>query len=1557
MHKITPFLSSRVQKLPDRKVEKASGVLLLSDISGFTALSETLARKGKEGIEELTNILNNYFGAMLRIIKKHDGDVLKFSGDALLVGFYDNPFHRILRTEIDAPSKKGKCEPSLASSVRSCAEEMMAEMKSFKGIKTSAGEFDISMKIVSKSGEWNELILGDNRRRELFLCGKTIKEITLMEDEAQKGDIIIKWDPQKGASGGSHLLTLPQIKPGRREMQKRISEQRLISFLPRGVKDLVKRGSFGEHRAVSIVFLNFEGYDEENPQGKLLQELFREVISITERYKGVIHDIDLHNIMILFGAPVSHEGDAERAVLAGIEFSKLKKGTLKVRIGVCTGFVYAGIVGSDWRKEYAVIGDAVNTAERLLETANYGEPIVSESTYQCTNNKIEYQELRSVKVKGKEELLSRFIPLKEKEEKYFRFEFIGREKEVKEILKQVKSGGRVITIKGVAGIGKSRLLYEIRKRLEPTHKVLEGYTDEIKESLHLFASMIAREANILYDEPEKVQKQKLEQHIIGTRRLESTELEQYIRGLESIKSDKKVQSKKYILSGAEGFKAQNEKERFFADAQNDRDAQIERGELYRRISVLGAMLFGISYRDSLYERLDPKLRFENLCDALRYYIEYHTDHRPPKTVIIFDDLQWATKEDLKIIKYITRSLLTLSKHREQITFILAGRPEPNILDRLQLVKEIKCLSLTLSQLETKSANLLAGQILKNKNLPLEIAKIVSDRAEGNPLYLEQFLMDLIEKGLIREKDDRWVKTIKFKKEEIPENVFSAIMSRTDRLEPKAKETLNVGSVIGFEFTEKVVGTVLKEPEVSEYLVDTERKLLTYKKATKEVEYLFRHAMIREVVYESILLSRRKVLHKCVGEAIEKLHKKEIERFYGVLAHHFTQAGKWKKALDYNLKAGKKAEKEYHNEDAIAHFNKSAEIAEEKLPSERKKLYSAYKSLGDAYGSISSYPIARGYYQNAIASIGTLDKQKLVNALIGIANTYLDQSNYKEVLKIVDESYRISHEIKYKLGIATSLRRIGAVHQAQGRYDESLKCYEEALKIEKKIGNKRGIARSLNGIGTIYWFQGQYEKALSYYKKSLKITRGIGKKASIPMSLHNIGLIHQDQGRYDEALKCFTEALKIDREVGNKSGIAKCLHSTGRNLHAQGYDEEALKCYTESLEIDREIGNKKDSAFTLNNIGTIYQAQCRYKEALSYYEESFKITKELGSKYGTFASIHNIGLIHQAQGQYDEALKCFTESLKISRKIDSKSSIAICLAAISNFLGNQGQYKKAISYCEKSLEIRKKLGDKESIAMSLQVLGDIYVSLGLFDKGIKKAEYGLSIFEKIGAEKSEKVSILATLIYGYIEIWDIESSTQSVYGVSASLQKAKEFIKKAKKIEKETPESEAIVPLKLAMSRFYEKEAIRLSPINRDFKSSTLRRRGEPTCSPNQAIKKIRKAIKYAEESLEKAKELKQLSNQANSYLRLCEIALSKEYKVESIEFKKYAKMALGIAQELKSLPLLWKSYYWMFKVTGDKSHLKKTNEYLKEQFKHIPAKYLKAFKQYVRKYTGEELSE
>lgn len=745
MNKISPFLPNCIQELPDNKIRKVSGALLLSDISGFTPMSESLAKEGKKGTEELTYILNNYFGRMLKIIQKHNGDVIKFGGDALLIGFYDNPGEK---------------------DVKACASEMMAEMEKFKQIKTCAGIFDISMKIVGKSGEWNEFILGKDKRRVHFLCGNTIRDIMLLEDRASKGDIIIKIQKSRHPSTARGIAI-----PNRTSAQ---GTANLNSYLPEGVANLVEKKSFGEHRSVSIIFINLQGYNEKNPEIKSLQELLSKVIAIIGRYDGTIHDIIPHssgsNIMILFGAPVSHENDAERAVLASMEISKLDIKPLVPKVGVCTGFVYSGMVGSDWRKEYTVIGDAVNTSERLMETAKIGESIVSESTYHLTGSKIDYRELEGTKVKGKEGVIKRFNPIKIKEEKYFKFEFVGREKEITDILKTVKSGGKVVLLKGEAGIGKSRFLYEIKNRAASTHKVLEGYTDEIKGTLSVFRTILFREANIQPDEPESTKKEKLDKHI----------------------------------------------------------KEIDKGELYRRISFIGAMLFGISYPDSLYEKTDAKLRFENLCDALRYYIEYQT--KP--TIIIFDDIQWITKDDIKIISYITRVMLTISKEASKTTFIFAGRSEPDVIDKLPLVKEIGILKLALLPLAQESIQLLSREVLKNKPLPKDLAEIVFKRIEGNPFYLEQFLLDLIEKGLIKEKEDRWAKTIKFKEEDIPENIFSAIMARIDRLEKGARETLTIGSVVGMEFSEEMIVSVLKESEVSSYLVETEREHLTYKKNDK-----------------------------------------------------------------------------------------------------------------------------------------------------------------------------------------------------------------------------------------------------------------------------------------------------------------------------------------------------------------------------------------------------------------------------------------------------------------------------------------------------------------------------------------------------------------------------------------------------------------------------------------------------------------------------------------------------------------------------------------------------
>jgi class 3 adenylate cyclase len=823
MTKITPFLPGRILNLQDGEVRKVSGTLLLSDISGFTSMSEALGEKGKEGTEELSYLLNSYFKGMLTAIRGYSGEVVKFCGDSLLIAFYEEASGEV---------------------AQACARHMMKETGKFRSMKTCAGSFDISMKVVGKSGQWNETILGDDRRREHFLWGRIVRDLMSAENRAKSGEILVgqteEYQTIRVSDGESRLqmseknsakrairdqsatetlrhrerkalrnqnknngtgipnyelpTTNHELQTMNSELPKKVLWRRVRSFLPQGVAELVHKESPGEHRAVTTVFLNFCGYDEESPEIESVQQLLKEVISVTERYGGTIHDVDSHsrgsNVMILFGAPISHENDAERAVIASMELSRLSIAPLKVRVGVCTGFVYAGIIGSDWRREYAVVGDSVNTAERLMETAEDEEAVISGTTCSLTLDKIEYKELESSRVKGKEQLLKRSIPLGIIEEKHFRFGFVGREKEMDGIMNAVAQGGKAIIIKGRAGIGKSRLLHEIRKRIEPTHKVLLGSTDQLKGSLHFFTSMIAREADIRTDDPGNLRKEKLEKHI---------------REIEK--------------EGGQGAPPNN--------GRAGTPVEIENGELYRRIPFLGAMLFGILYPDSLYDSAGVSLRFENLCDAIRYYIEYHAcaksesreardkiterdENRETtveresgrqgeretgakvqdvpltttnsellsqrlislglrttnsKVVVMLDDFQWLKKDAVKIIEYVTRTLLTLSTERDRITFVFSGRPAPDTLDRLPLSEGIETFEFDLSPLPEESTAVLSSNILKNKPLPQDVAEIVFRRTQGNPFYLEQFLLDLIEKGLIRETEEKWVKTVGFREEQ------------------------------------------------------------------------------------------------------------------------------------------------------------------------------------------------------------------------------------------------------------------------------------------------------------------------------------------------------------------------------------------------------------------------------------------------------------------------------------------------------------------------------------------------------------------------------------------------------------------------------------------------------------------------------------------------------------------------------------------------------------------------------------------------------------------------
>ncbi|HDS09102.1 MAG TPA: adenylate/guanylate cyclase domain-containing protein, partial [Firmicutes bacterium] len=529
----------------------------------------------------------------------------------------------------------------------------------------------------------------------MFLSGHLINRLLITEAKAETASLILN---------GKRLKRLPEKRIISHPIKRiKAPVKSPEPFLPQGVLNFMKTQYKGEYRVVTVLFIKFSVKTPETPDISGLNTFFKQVIDITEKYRGSINKIDIAasggKILILFGAPISHEHSAEYGLLTGMEIRSLKLRNISLSMGLSSGYVYAGIVGSDTAREYTVIGDTVNTAARLLDLKERSEIIISEKTQKDLQDRFHFKELNPVKVKGKRHFLKRYLPLSRKQEELYKFNFIGRQKEISEIKKASVSGFGVITLQGDPGIGKSRLLYELIQRLDSDVKVLRGTTEEIKGTYHIFATMIKTEARFSFEDPVQLKKESLDK---------------YIRTLDK-----------------------------------------GRGELIRRIPYLGKMLFNIDYPGSIYDKVSAQLRFENLADALRLILEYSVKK---SLLVILDDIQWISEKDMTLINHVIGILFRSGKRSAKISFLLSSRKDPDIIKHLKTPKGIKTLNIQLGAMTLEDIKALSAQLLNNKPVPDDVSRLLNNRAEGNPFFVEQYLMNLIERGALSEKKDKWVKT-------------------------------------------------------------------------------------------------------------------------------------------------------------------------------------------------------------------------------------------------------------------------------------------------------------------------------------------------------------------------------------------------------------------------------------------------------------------------------------------------------------------------------------------------------------------------------------------------------------------------------------------------------------------------------------------------------------------------------------------------------------------------------------------------------------------------------
>ncbi len=878
--------------LYSKKIEKISGSFFFADIAGFTPLSERLSKIGRKGAEEVTRIVSNFFGPLLEIIFKWDGILYRFGGDALLAFFPENNVPFELRSAF-------------------AAKECLAFVQERGNIRIpEAGQFKIGMHIALIKGKTFFYDL----ENEFTLVGKVCNKAIRVGSIAKKGEILVTKNMQETLKTFAtlkekkdriyklidikekHYPYLPSKAGQTPDSQPRALENLLQSikavkpYFPSWLFEKITLKPYfdpkdGEHRKLTIIFLNFSGisYDKNPAKGyEKIKKFYTKVREITEKYGGYINKIDIdkegNRILILLGYPYAMEDDERRACLFVDELFKsqdIRKLNIKIRAGIHSGNVYAGPVGSEIRREWTVMGDNVNISARLASCAKNNEVLVSEPVQNKNVTFFDFKKLKPIRLKGKKKLLTLYRLKSKKIVERLKIKkwlsestiMVGRDEEMRNIDKIVgkvlNKKGQIVGITGEAGMGKSRLVREIVNLLQKKNfKILIGGCESFGSSFsyHPWVDVLTEIFGILPMDSLKQRENKIKTYMT------------------------KVSAKM--------------KEWF---------------------PIIGEIM-GVPFPEtSLTKFLDAKLRKQRVFDLTFDFIKYEMKKNP--VCVILEDLHWSDTASMELVNYIGRNI-----GDKPILLIFVFRP---LKKKEEFMEKPFYREFLLKELSSNNTILLVENLLSIKKLPEEFKKLIISKSQGNPFYVEEIVKSLIERGFIKEEKGKWKFKGDLKKITLPDTVEGVILSRIDSLDWTTKEVMQFASVLGRDFDEFLIMGIYPNKEI---LGDSLKNLslldlIRIEKAKGQVKYFFKHVLTQEVAYGTLSFAKRKEIHETTGKFIEENLKDRKEEFLGLLSHHYYYAENYDKSLLYSVEAGERAKKVYANYSAIEFFTRAIESYE------------------------------------------------------------------------------------------------------------------------------------------------------------------------------------------------------------------------------------------------------------------------------------------------------------------------------------------------------------------------------------------------------------------------------------------------------------------------------------------------------------------------------------------------------------------------------------------------------------------------------------------------------
>jgi class 3 adenylate cyclase/tetratricopeptide (TPR) repeat protein len=699
------------------------------------------------------------------------------------------------------------------------------------------------------------------------------------------------------------------------------------------IKTIVDRQRMvdGERKQVTVMFCDMVRYTPmvdrigaEKTYEKM-DDVYEILLRCVSNHEGIVNEMTGDGIIALFGAPVALEDAPQKALCAALAIHKQifrfndKKGDttlIKMRIGLHCGPVIVGLMGNDSRLEFKAVGGTVNLAARMEQLAVPGTTYVSEAVYKLTRNLFNFEPLGKRAVKGKKEKMAIFRLLSMKDavyrprpgfERMLYSKMVGREKELSrlqlQVMKVINGQGSIVNVIGEPGIGKSRLLAELKNREEFGRiTLIEGRAVSIGKnfSFHPIVDLLKQWARIKDWDSDAQAIRKLERAIGFFCPDDLTEVVPFVATLLGINLYGSYQKR---LAGIHG----------------DALKQV----IYKNVARL---LSGVA-------AFSP-------------------------VVLISEDLHWADSSTVDLLEYLFRLA-----ERQRILFVNVFRPdEGDVGQRVTRTVTEKLsayhVEIVLTPLDKGMSQGILENMLGTGTIDHALCKRIVQRCGGNPFFIEEVVRSLIDEDALELRNGRYQATEKIGRMIIPQTVGDLLMSRIDRLEEQTRDVVKTASVIGRSFFLRIIETVLDSMDDIDGRLDylTRIQLLSVRKRIGEIEYLFRHALAREAVYGSILKQQRRSLHLKIAKSIHKIFGNKLNEFYGMMAYHYSQGGDVEKTEAFLIKAGNEAMRTSASAEALYFFQEALTLYMNKYgnAADSKKVTLLEKNIALAFFNKGNY---------------------------------------------------------------------------------------------------------------------------------------------------------------------------------------------------------------------------------------------------------------------------------------------------------------------------------------------------------------------------------------------------------------------------------------------------------------------------------------------------------------------------------------------------------------------------------------------------------------------------